>query len=120
MGQMLGHKVDFENISHAKKTIIQLRKHGIQQQMIAQKQEIQKIATALDQQLYQQRKNGMKPRSSNRSPYMNTMISPTSKSTNFQSNEFSRKFFNQTIDHESIKTRNKKQNYEMPDLYNTT
>mgnify|MGYP007096471483 FL=1 len=49
MGQMLGHKVDFENMSHATKTIMQLRKHGIQQQMIAQKQEIQKIATALDQ-----------------------------------------------------------------------
>lgn len=49
MGQMLGHKVDFENMSHATKTIMQLRKHGIQQQMIAQKQEIQKIASALDQ-----------------------------------------------------------------------
>ena len=48
VGQLLGHKVDFTSMDHAMKTIIQLRKHGIQQQKIQQKQQIQMIASALD------------------------------------------------------------------------
>jgi hypothetical protein len=34
VGQMLGHHLNFDNLEHATKTILQLRQHGRQQQII--------------------------------------------------------------------------------------
>jgi hypothetical protein len=47
-GAMLGHRIDFKGIDHATKTINDIRKHGMMRQQVKQKQQIEKLAAALD------------------------------------------------------------------------
>jgi hypothetical protein len=47
-GAMLGHRIDFKGMDHATKTINDIRKQGVMRQQMKKKQQIERLAAALD------------------------------------------------------------------------
>ena len=83
---MMGKKINFKGMNHATETMQQLHRHGVMRQQLKDKQQIERLAAALDNQIAVKRNTNFTDRCS------------LNSSVNRNKNNFTQDYFNSAIE----------------------